>query len=308
MKAGDVVLDVYIDVVFFLNFFMDFLLLELLRRILKKPVSWKRLTAGAAVGGLTGCVQAAAWSFPPWFMTVVSLAGAGLMVTAAFGRAKPGELAKETGGLYLLAVAAGGIMELLCRYTTGGFYLVSVLHGHAEYAMPLVIWILLALGTCFLAGGLWQFGEELLKERSSRYPVVLSDRDVRVETTGYLDTGNCLRETKSGQGVQIVADRIWRRFEGSKGERAMIPYHTVGNPYGVMEGLRIERIEVRQTKTGMTGQTGTIRLEHPWIARAPYGLTRDGSYEVLLHKEALMASQRTEAGQTGQKGGITDGN
>ncbi len=138
---------------------------------------------------------------------------------------------------------------------------------------------------------LWQFADEIVKERANKYPVILADKEVVIQTTGYLDTGNCLKEPVSGQGVQIVTERVWNLFQQSQGKRAMIPYHTVGNPYGVMEGLKIERMEIWQGGAGRKKATRTIRIWGPWIAKAPYGFARDGSYEVLLHGESRLSGE-----------------
>ena len=123
--------------------------------------------------------------------------------------------------------------------------------------------------------------------------MVLADGDEVVETTGYLDTGNLLREPGTGGGVQIVAERIWYMFAGAEKKKVRIPYHTVGNPHGEMEGIQIESMKI--CRAG-----GRITVREPWIARAPYKLTGDGSYEVLLHGETVMALWD-------KKGGITSG-
>lgn len=301
VRAGDVEIYLYIDVLFFLNCFMDFLLLYLLKGILKKPSSVKQIAWGAFAGGVTGCLEALLWKYPPWVTMTASFGAAGLMVTIAFGWSGWKELIKRTGSLYFLAVLAGGLMEFLYQYTRAGFYLIKVMQGNGIYAMPLFTWLFLAAGTFLMVRGLWQFADEMIKERANKYPVVLADQEVVVKTTGYLDTGNCLTEPVSGQGVQIVTERIWNLFQTSPKKRVIIPYHTIGNPYGVMEGMKIERMEVWQG--GIRGKKSRIKIIDPWIAKAPYGFARDGSYEVLLHGESRLFGEQDQD----KKGGITDG-
>lgn len=286
-------LDLYIDVIFFVNFFMDLLLLMLLKGIMKRAVSRKRLVLAAAFGGIFGCLEAFGWKIPGGLLALGSLLGAWAMVFAAFGRSGGwGELAKGTGILFLLAMLAGGAMEFLLKFTRAGFYFLNVLLGRDVYVIPLFGWVFLAAGTFFFVRGLWQFGEQARGERKNRYPLILTDGAVTAKATGYLDTGNCLQEPASREGVHIVTERIWKLFEDSGGERAMIPYHTIGNPYGVMEGVRIERMEIMQCG-------GNIKINAPWIARAPYGLSKQGGYEVLLYGETTIREDK--------EGGTTNG-
>lgn len=285
-------LDLYIDIVFFVNFFMDLLLLILLKRILKKAASYRRLGIGAVLGGLFGCLEMFCPQIPGGFFAAFSFGFALLMILAAFGWSGWRELVKETGTLFILAIAAGGTMELILRCTRAGFYFLKVLSGEGAYVLPMLLWVFLAAGTFFLVLGIWQFGDEVRRERRNLYPLVLTDGRVRAEAVGYLDTGNCLTEPGSRQGVHIVAQQVFCLFQDSKGERAMIPYHTVGNPYGVMEGIRIERMEI------MHGG-GKIRIDAPWIAKAPYGLSKKGGYQVLLYGETTIREEK--------EGGIASG-
>lgn len=298
MSGSGVDIHVYIDVVFFVNFFMDTLLLYLLGTCLKRPAPFGRLMCGGAIGGIFGCAQVCLWQLPAWVMASASFGAAALMVAAAYRPKGWRELVKETGGLYLFATFVSGAMEFCRQYTRAGFYVRMLARGEREWILPLFAWLFLVAGGCLLAVGLWQFAQEMAKERKHRYVVILSDGEVRVEATAYLDTGNFLREPKSGKAVQIVTERIWNRFAAKTQEKVMIPYHTVGNPCGVMAGIQIEQMEICGVKRA--GGTGKLTLVKPWIAKAPYGLSMDNSYEVLLHGEAA-------ADQPDKEGGITSG-
>lgn len=298
MRDGGVDIDLYIDVIFAVNFFMDFLLLLFLKKVLKKTASWKRLAAGAAAGGLFGCLEAMTLQLPGWVMMTASAGAAAVMTAIVYRPEGLRELVKTTVSLYVLAVLTGGLMELLYGYTRAGFFLARILLGHGGDVLPLVSWLFTAAGACFLAWGLRQFAGEMVRERKNHYLVVLKDGDVKVKATGYLDTGNCLTEPGTGQGVSIVTEKIWNLFKGAHEERTMIPYHTVGNPYGVMEGFRIEQLEIRGLSAGK--REDNIKVRNPWIAKAPFGFARGGGFDVLLHREAAAAGQDEE-------GGITNG-
>jgi stage II sporulation protein GA (sporulation sigma-E factor processing peptidase) len=293
VRNGGVDTELYIDVIFFVNFFMDSLLLYFLRGFLRKPASLRRIICGGAAGGLFGCMEIWLLKLPGWVTAAASLGAAAGMMKIVYRPGDLRELVKETGSFWLLAILAGGIMEFFYDCTRAGFYLETAVRGKREHVLPLLTWLFLAAGTCLLAAGLGQFAREMRRERRNRYLVVLADGDEVVETTGYLDTGNLLREPGTGGGVQIVAERIWYMFAGAEKKKVRIPYHTVGNPHGEMEGIQIESMKI--CRAG-----GRITVREPWIARAPYKLTGDGSYEVLLHGETVMALWD-------KKGGITSG-
>ena len=285
-------LDLYIDVIFFVNFFMDLLLLILLKRVLRKKVSWGRLGAGAVLGGFLGCLEVWGLTVPGFLFALISLIEACLLVFVVFGWRGIRELVKETITLFILAVMAGGVMEMILGYTRAGVYAMNVLGGNEGYVLPLLGWIFLAAGVFFLVQGLWQLGDEIRRERKNLYALTLRDGDVAVDVTGYLDTGNCLQEPGSGEGVHIVTKQVFEMFQDSKGERALIPFHTIGNPGGLMEGVRIEMMEI-------AGLRGKARIKGPWIAGAPYGLSKKETYQVLLYGETAVREDK--------KGGIASG-
>lgn len=278
-------LDLYIDVVFFVNFFMDLLLLILLKRILKKAVKLRRLVFGAALGGFFGCLEIFLWKIPGCIFVFISLAEAFAMVRGGLGPQGGRELIKGTGILFVLAVLAGGAMELGLRCTGAGYYALKILLGDKGAGIPLLFWGFLAAGVFFLVQGLWQFADQVGRERRNLFTLTLADGQVSVEVTGYLDTGNRLQAPNTAEGVHVVAERVFRLFEDSKGERAMIPYRTIGNPWGVMEGVRIERMEI-------AGKGGKIRIDAPWIAKAPFGLAKKEGYEVLLYGETAVREDK----------------
>ena len=288
----------YIDVIFFVNFFMDFLLLYMLKGFLKRPAGMGRLVWAGVIGGIFGCAEVLFWKLPHGIVMAASFGAAGLMVRTAYRPGDWRELVKETGSLYLLAMLAGGAMEFLCEYTGMGFYAVMIMQGQGGFMLPFFMWLFLIAGACLLALGLGQFAREMTKERKNRYLAVLRDGETWVEVSAFLDTGNFLTEPGSGKGVQIVTERIWKLFDRGECERVMIPYHTIGNPLGSMEGIRIESMEIFGVGRGV--KKGKVKIMKPWIARAPYGLTRNGSYEVLLHGETAMLEEE-------KTGGITSG-
>jgi len=272
----------YIDVYFIVNFGMDFLLLNLLGTLSKQPVFLGRLIAGAAIGAVGSCVSVLLWRLP----VVLSAGAVGILTAAAMigisFRPKTLRSFVKTMLLFFMeACCIGGMMEAIYQHTNAGYYLAWILQGHLISGMPLLAAGFCVAGAWFGFRFLWLNMTELRKEQIHLYRVRLAVRDISVETIGYLDTGNLLTEQE--KPVHIVSERLWKCLRMDENDTIPIPFQTIGNPWGVMRGGVIDTLEIR-------GETGEKRiLSRVWIARAPFRLTKEGSYEVLLHKDSFSA-------------------
>ncbi len=308
--------ELYIDVYFLINFGMDLALLTLLGETLKQAAPWRRKTAGAALGALAACL-AAVWD-PAGWKTGEAIAAGGartafwkmglalytgleilvpacVMVRTAF---RPGSLRgflKAVLTLFFLSVCACGLLEALYRLAGAG-----LAGGKAEAALPFLIRAFLAAGAFFLLRFFRLCAAETRRETGNLYRVILRLGKTTVEATALYDTGNRLREPGQGQPVHIVTEKLWRRLmQGGGGEAAgrirRIPFRTVANPLGFMDAARLDALRIRRE------HAPDLVLPAPWIGRAPFSVSREGSYEMLLHEESFYHS----SGQKG--GGITDG-
>ncbi|MFR5601920.1 MAG: sigma-E processing peptidase SpoIIGA, partial [Lachnospiraceae bacterium] len=162
---------------------MDFLLLAVLRFILKYPFRPLRMLLGAGAGALWACVAAVFPVFPRILeMAVTYILVSGLMLWVSFGLTGIRELIKGIIGLYLSAVMLGGMMYAL--YQTGFFI------QYGAEAIPMIILMLLALGSYFGIRFLWGITEETRKRRKYLCQVRLHYQDQEITVTALLDTGN----------------------------------------------------------------------------------------------------------------------
>lgn len=281
VEAGVVEVDFYIDIAFIVNFIADYLLLATLRFLLKLPGSRQRIAGGSAAGAVYGCLLPFCADFSMILSVTMSGIAAALMVRIAYGPVSKREWIKEVLALYVLAVGFGGIMELLYEHTKVGSYMTMVWMGQWEYALPTVMWLAMAAGSILLMRAIWQFWQELSRERKYLYPVWLFYGKTRVKATGYLDTGNRLVEPVSGEAVQIVSSDVWQQLGGGSQNSVLIPYRTVGNPGGMMEGIRIDRMEIRQ----IGFRERKIVKRNLWIAKAPFEMSGNGMYDILINSE-----------------------
>ena len=265
----------YIDVYFIVNFAMDLFLLILLGKLLKRSASAFRLMAAGAFGALGSCAAVCFWRFPAVITWVMGLLLPGcIMVWIAFRPKTWRSLVKMVLLLFFEAFCIGGIMEALYQRTKASLYGLSK-------GMPVLIWFFLAMGAWFGFRFIWTIIWEMKKESQTLYLLTLKAGQVQTFTTGYLDTGNSLYDPSDNRPVHIVSENLWKKLWSPDTDCKRIPFRTIGNPLGILDVMEIEQIEIQ--KEGGAKK----RLSKPLIARAPFKMTKDGSYEVLLHKETL---------------------
>ncbi len=249
----------YLALVFLLNFLVNFLLLYGTNRLAGFPRSPGRALAAGALGGLYGaaCMLPefrflGAWL---WRLTFV-----GLMSAMAFG------LQKSTWRrgivFFLLSMALGGLAQGIGADTLWTLVLAAA-----------TLWLLCLAG---FGGG---------KLGGSYVPVTISHRGKTVQLTALLDTGNSLKDPLSGCPVLVVEAAVGQKLlaltqaqlsdplgtlacGAYKGLR-LIPYHSVGQPAGLLLGLKADSVQ-------MNGKESTCV-----VAFAPHGIGQGRPFEAL---------------------------
>ena len=292
----------YIDVFFFVNFSMNLILLLLSGKILKRRAARLRLCGSAALGAVIACAAVWGTGYLTRNMTAAAtgavflaagLAAPVLMVRLAFRPESARELARETMLFLFAAVCVGGGMGLIYDHTMLGYGLARFLTGGRE--MSLAALCFAAFGAVFLFRYLWLAASETRKEKERLCMVTLRAGEKRLEAMAYRDSGNSLTEPESGGPVSVVSERVWKELkaEGAGGGRIRwLSYRTIGNPFGVMEAMQIDSIEEcgrvlrGQNRLPPAGSAAAAGGDcRPWVARAPFPVSQDGSYDVLLHRE-----------------------
>lgn len=265
----------YIDVFFLVNFAMDVFLLLLLGMLLKIPTTLPRLLGAGTVGALGSCLAVYFWRFPAAITLIIGMILPGcMMVWLAFKPKSWRSLIKMVIMLFFEAFCIGGIMETLYQHTRVG--LQGLYRG-----MPILIWLLLAAGSWFGFRFLWLTVSEIRRERQMLYSVTLHSGQVQVVGIGYLDTGNCLYDPEENRPVHIVSENLWKKLWRPGMACRNVWFRTIGTPLGMTEVMEIGQIEIQE------GNGRKKVLQNPLVARAPFKMTKDGSYDILLHKQTF---------------------
>lgn len=220
---------VYLDLAVLLNFLVDGLLLLGTNRLAGHPSGWGRCALAAAVGGgYSGMCLLRGFRFlGNTFWRLVFL---GLMGAIAFGTDKSGW--KRCGLFVLLSMALGGIALGL----GGGSFPMLVLSAGG-------VWLLCRIGFGGTVGG------------REYVPLEIRYRDNVLRLTALRDTGNTLRDPITGEPVLVIGSDAAMRLTGLTADQLrspletlgkqvlpglrLIPYRAVGQPGGMLLGLRL---------------------------------------------------------------------
>ncbi|WP_394522376.1 sigma-E processing peptidase SpoIIGA [Lacrimispora sp. JR3] len=272
-------INLYIDVLFLINFTMDLLVLSIVRRGMKyRFIRW-RMILGAFLGAAWAVFAAAFPILPLWLeMIITYLVISTLMVMTAFDVKKPKEICKAVGALFLAAAVVAGIMNILYQHTKAGYYIEQILRGNGRKALPLYRLIFLAAGAYFGIRYLLWWIPGLWKERSNFFEVTMRYRGKEKKVTALLDTGNRLYEPISRRPVHVVTYEAVREICETVTEVIYIPFGSVGKSSGVLPGIFLDEMEVRQ------GDEVKVIIK-PLVAVYKKTLSVNGEYQMLLHDE-----------------------
>lgn len=250
---------VYLDLVLILNFLVDFLLLLGTNRLAGYPPGWGRAALGATLGAVyAGGCMIPGFSFLGNFLwRIVSLA---LMAVIAFGMNRS---ALQRGAvLVLLSMALGGIAM---GANGNNFGMLLLCAG--------ILWLLCRIS---FRGGVSQ---------REYVTVELSVGEKKAALIALRDTGNTLKDPLTGEQVLVAGANVGMQLLGltehqlrhpvetlASGEfpgLRLIPYHSVGQPGGMLLALRFQNAKIGNT------------YSNPLVAFAPEVLGRGDVYQML---------------------------
>ena len=256
--GGDA-LRIYVDVIFVLNFAVDFLLIQGTNRLAGYPEEYRRGIGASVLGGIYGTVCV----LPGWhflgsglWRTVFLL----LMGIIAFGWNR--SAIQRISVFLILSMALGGIAS----------------GSSADHVFGLI------LCGCFLfllcrMGFFRGIGKEVY------IPVKLCWRGRCMDIYALRDTGNVLRDPLTGEQVLVCGadvgeallglprncfrDPVGTMMQGLIPGLRMIPYHSVGNPGGMLLVVRMDEVIVAGAKST------------PLVAFAPEEIAKGEVYRML---------------------------
>ena len=232
-----------------------------------------------------------------WRILLASAAGSGLGCLTAWAAegnqaVQLGFLAASIGATSWLAFPLSLRKSLIC---SGYLFALSALLGglwsFVKYRLSIHIWIFGCFAAflllAFLYCAVW---ENIRSQKDSLYQVSFELLGRTVRVTAYLDTGNFLYEPIERIPVSVMEEQALNPYldesltilieKHKLKDIRMIPYRTVGRENGLMMGILVANIRIKNSSQTWMAERGLIGLsEHP--------LSRDGHYQLLLHPDLV---------------------
>lgn len=276
----------YLDLLFFTEWIIHTFLLYEIGKYLLLPIKWQRLILAGGVVSFLHCLWIVLW-YDTAFYNLILMVGMLLLAEwIAFLPRRSRLLARLFWSGILVSAAFCGISSAVSNLLYSLGFLFAIPAANGSYSWKILAGSI-AVGILFLHGveRFWL----TTGGRTYACRVTVSYRGKEEEMLGFLDSGNRLREPKSGKGVSVLyfgsGSSLFTREEELFLWRTRSPddwikwgfypvsFSTVGLEGSQMPAFTAEKVEV-------VWQKQTIVLRDMPIAISREGL--DGGFDVLL--------------------------
>lgn len=280
-------LEFYIDIYFLINFTMDMVLLLLVKRICKQTTKAWRILVAASVGALCACLVAIYDSLPILLSILIEyfIVSVG-MVLIAFRFGSRAQMVRTYIVFLLATFFLGGVMQSLFVNLGAKDYLKTFYEEVISQNITIAFLVVISL----ILTPLIYYGYHMLRLSSDftsqLYDVTLYVEEEEVITCkGFMDTGNCLKDPIRGWPVIVVdKDLLNEKFihiQADKLERVcVIPYVSVGKEHGLLYGIRIPKVIIKNTQE-------EVCTKNVVAALSEHGFLNTKEYRALLHCDLL---------------------
>lgn len=257
---------IYLDSYFFMNFLMDMLLLYITGKLGGMYIRLRRLSLGAALGGIYSCFTLVVPMQNRITLFLTAPVMGIIMVKTAYSGIHKKQFGKVIFLFYGVACLCNGIMHTAARYSSNK----AVIFCLSAAAMLCVVKEVHTL-----------FQKRILADK--KYTVTLNYCGRKVVVTALIDTGNSLTEPITQRPVHIIDMRVWEKLTKELSEPEgiwAIPYHSVGKSHGILEGRTVDYMVIK-------GEKRETEIQKPMIAIYPGQLSGRQEYQMLLHPAAM---------------------
>lgn len=280
-------LEFYIDIYFLINFTMDVVLLLFVRRICKRTTKMQRILIAAAVGALCACLVAVYDALPIVLSIMLEYFALSLgMILIAFRYGSRAQLVRSYIVFLLAAFFMGGVMQSLFVNLGAKDYLKTFYKEVISQNVTIAFLVIIS----FILTPLIYYGYHMLREStglsSQLYDVTLYvDEEEIITCKGFMDTGNCLKDPIRGWPVIVVdKDLLSEMFMHIQANRlesiCVIPYVSVGKEHGLLYGIRIPKVIIKNTQE-------EVCTKNVVAALSEHGFLNTKEYRALLHCDLL---------------------
>ena len=112
------------------------------------------------------------------------------------------------------------------------------------------------------------------------FPIEIVHEGRRVDTYGFYDSGNQLKDPYTGKGVHIISKQLMDQLKLEKALAVLVPYQALGNEDGMVTVYYVDEVII-----------GTQKQRKSW-KKCPLGVTKENlfkgnKYEMILNEEVF---------------------
>lgn len=257
---------IYPDILFLENFICNMCFLFLMKSFFFPDAAGKRLFLAGTMTALCNTLASVLFFHCIWILQIgVLFPAAGLMVVSCLNIREPRRVLYLLYQMTLWTLVFGGIVQGLQQWTD--------------------ISVTLLCASAVLFAFFFGIAERLFtyykRQNECMREIVLYYQGKSCHFRGFADTGNQLFDPVSKKPVSIVSEEAWELLRKDSTQSVLfypIPYSSVGNPGGMLQGIGIDFMVIRQ------GRNSRI-IERPVIAITKQPFAGIFHYSVLLHNE-----------------------
>lgn len=224
---------IYLDIVFILNFLLDFILLMGVAYILRRNVSIRRIVLGSIFGSMSLIVLF--FGISDQLLFVIKIIISIIMVLITFNYRDIRYTFKNIIYLYILSIMLGGSLYLLniqFSYKHIGF----IFYNRG----PLVSYSFILITGSFIYYLYIKQLKKLKLDYSNYQEVIIIFNDNIINCTGYVDSGNNLRDPTTSYLV-ILIDKNKIKFDVNNTKVLLVPFNTASGS-GVLKCIKPTKI------------------------------------------------------------------
>ncbi len=264
--------EVYIDLIFLMNLIPEYIIYAMTVRVLHYRVRRARIISGSVFTSIITCAMMVIPLIPyPIRLLITYIVGKGLILWLVFRIRRLQMFLKALLLSCGFTFIMGGLLEWLCHTP---FFM-------DQKGLNIVIFLMISGISYLVLTELYRLWKWLVNQKDI-CPVQISYRGRLLQTIGFVDTGNLLREPISGKPVSILGKLQAEQLgymELAENYR-VIPYYSIGNPGGLLHGFMADRMLIE-----INGNT--ITVEKPMLGVCDAEVDRSRTYEMILSAKLI---------------------
>ncbi|MCH5191096.1 MAG: sigma-E processing peptidase SpoIIGA [Oscillospiraceae bacterium] len=200
---------VYIDILIILNILVNYFMLAAVKKISRSHTSRLRLALGALSGGVASLLIFI--DSLGIIMTLLKIAASLVMVFISFGFGSVKQFFKRALWLFFISFVFGGLVFAV--YMCFGLETMIYTNGIVYFDVDMTFLVVCSAVAYALITLVSKFIDKKAP-KSKEYYVTLQKNGKNISCTGFMDTGNNLREPFSGFPVIMVCSSVFRELMG----------------------------------------------------------------------------------------------